>query len=179
MSQPFMSQISIFPLVFAVQDWAYCDGQILSISQYNALFSLLGTTFGGNGRTSFGLPEMRGRVAVHRDTNGLYPWGLRSGNETQTLDVNNLPPHTHDNVRFAASTLVGSEVPSDMTILSVPQVGGLVGDGFAVPDGSEVTLGNSGSRTIKSGSGIPFSIMDPFTCMNYEISLKGVYPSRA
>ncbi|WP_082008996.1 MULTISPECIES: phage tail protein [unclassified Leisingera] len=179
MSEPFMSQISIFPLTYAVRDWAFCDGQILAIAQYNALFSLVGSRFGGNGVSTFGLPEMRGRVAVHRNTNGTYPLGQMAGSENQKLTTGNLPPHTHGNVFFAVAEDDGSENPGPGTVLSIPKVGDVAGRGYAAPDGSEVTLGNSGSRTVSSGQSTPFSIMDPFMCMSYEISLRGAYPSRS
>lgn len=95
---PYYAEIMIMGSNFAVRDWAFCDGQLLAISQYSALFSLLGTTFGGDGRTTFGLPDLRGRVAIHPGSGpGLSTrtWGQKSGTETTTLTINNLPTHTH------------------------------------------------------------------------------------
>ncbi|WP_310621351.1 phage tail protein [Flexibacterium corallicola] len=179
MSEPYISQISIFPLFFAVRDWAYCDGQLIAVSQNVALFSLVGTTFGGNGISSFGLPEMRGRVAVQRNTNGTYFLGQKAGIETQTLVVGNLPAHTHSNLFFGATQNDGSEDPGPSMTLASPKVGDIVGDGYVRPDSNAVTLANSGSRTVSAGYGRNFSVMDPFMCMSYEIALKGDYPSRS
>ena len=98
MSEPFIGEIRIFGFNFAPRGWALCDGQLLPISQNSALFSLLGTIYGGDGRTTFALPDLRGRAALHEGTGpGLSPrqLGQRSGSETNTLTVNQLPPHTH------------------------------------------------------------------------------------
>ncbi|WP_028482362.1 phage tail protein [Pseudovibrio exalbescens] len=179
MSQPFLSQISIFPLMFAVDKWAFCDGQVLAVAQYNALYSLLGTNFGGNGYSNFQLPELRGRVAVHQTGSFPYIIGQRSGTETQTLTTDNLPAHTHGGLYFGAADVDGTEAPSTLAVAAIPKVGDIVGKGFSTPDGSEVQLASSGSRTESMGSGDPFSIMDPFLVMNYEIAMVGAYPQRA
>src|ERR1700724_3809509 len=98
MSSPFVAEIRMFPFNFAPQGWAFCAGQILSISQNTALFSILGTTYGGNGTTNFALPDLRGRVAIHFGLGaGLSPYSLgeTGGSETVTLLASNLPAHSH------------------------------------------------------------------------------------
>ena len=97
-SEPFLGQIQPFGFTFNPRGWANCDGQLLQISQYSALFALLGTTYGGDGRTTFALPDLRGRVAIHTGTGpGLSPrsMGQRSGTEYNYLTVNQLPAHNH------------------------------------------------------------------------------------
>ena len=95
MSGYYLGEIRIFGLGFAPRGWALCNGQIISIAQNTALFALLGTTYGGNGQSTFGLPDLRGRVPVHRDTAGLYPQGSSGGAEQMNLLLNSLPAHSH------------------------------------------------------------------------------------
>ena len=98
MSEPFVGEIRMFAGNFAPRNWAFCDGQLLSISQNDALFSLFGTIYGGDGRTTFGLPDLRGRTAVHPGTGpGLSNrrWGEKGGTETTTMTINQMPVHHH------------------------------------------------------------------------------------
>ena len=98
MSEPFVGEVRMFAGNFAPRGWAFCDGQLLAVSQNDALFSLLGTIYGGDGRTTFGLPDMRGRVAIHAGSGpGLSPrrLGAKAGSEKETLTVNQMPSHTH------------------------------------------------------------------------------------
>src|ERR1700710_1843658 len=98
MADPFVAEIRVFPFNFAPKGWAWCDGQILPLSQNTALFSLLGTTYGGDGRSTFGLPDLRGRTLIGQGTGpGLtnYSWGELIGTETTTMLYSNLPMHTH------------------------------------------------------------------------------------
>ena len=98
MAEPFIGQIQIFGFNFPPRGWSFCDGQLLPIAQNTALFSLLGTTFGGDGRTTFGLPDLRGRVAIHPGTGpGLPPvtWGQRGGAASTVLTTNQMPNHNH------------------------------------------------------------------------------------
>src|SRR5271156_2604453 len=103
MSNPFLGQITLFPYNFAPYGWALCNGQLLSISQNTALFSLLGTTYGGDGITTFALPDLRGRVSVSSGSN--YSLGERGGVESLTLNANQIPAHSHAPV---CSTQAGS-----------------------------------------------------------------------
>ena len=112
MSEPFVGEIRMFAGNFAPRGWAFCDGQLLATSQNDALFSLLGTIYGGDGRTTFGLPDLRGRIPVHAGTGpGLSPrrLGAKAGAEKVTLTVNELPSHTHD---LVASNQAGNQIMS-------------------------------------------------------------------
>ncbi|NQU24163.1 MAG: phage tail protein [Candidatus Nealsonbacteria bacterium] len=107
--EPFLGEVNLFAGNFAPRGWAYCDGQILQISQHDALFSLLGTRYGGDGRTTFGLPDLRGRVPVHPGSGpGLMPWqwGQKYGGEDSSLSVGQLPAHIHTANVPEPSTLV-------------------------------------------------------------------------
>lgn len=168
MSSPFLGEIRLFPYSFAPRGWAFCQGQIMSISQNTALFSLLGTTFGGNGQTTFALPDLRGRQAISSGQGpGLssYVLGQVSGSETESLSVNNLPSHNH---------LVGA-------VKNTPNAGNA--NGTMMANGS---FYQSGAADINmnpamiglTGGNQPFDILDPYLCLNYCIALEGIYPSR-
>jgi microcystin-dependent protein len=174
-SEPFIGQIQIFGFNFAPRGWAHCDGQLLPISSYSALFSLLGTTYGGDGRTTFALPDLRGRVAVHPGSgpgvDTVY-WGQRGGYNSVILSASQLPAHSHS-ATVRASSRQGTEQGPGNTVLAedrretqystfAPDVDMLSG---------MVTIGNT-------GGGQPFSIMQPFLGIYHSIALEGVYPSR-
>src|SRR4051794_30340022 len=128
MATPFIGQISLFGGNFAPRGWAFCNGQLLAVSQNTALFSILGTTYGGNGQTTFALPDLRGRVPVHFGQGpGLSPYQLGEvgGTETTTLNVNQLPPHTHAVAPAASNNVQTSNRPVD----NVPARGGAHGGG--------------------------------------------------
>ena len=105
MSEPFLAEIRIVGFNFAPRGWAFCDRQILPINQNQALYSLMGTTYGGDGRTTFALPDLRGRTPIH--TGGAHPLGSRAGQETSTLTETELPPHTHTGVGDGGLSLPG------------------------------------------------------------------------
>ncbi|WP_310620700.1 phage tail protein [Flexibacterium corallicola] len=185
MADPFISQVSMFGLNFAIRGYGVCSGALLSIASQQTLFSLIGTTYGGDGRTSFGLPELRGRFPVGPTTRASPPTGFqyilgqRAGNETVTLIEQNLPPHTHTNVFPAASSLVGDSVPSANAVLSVPVVGTTSGDGFTPTSTSGVALSTSGNTMSTEGGGQPLPIMERYLAITYEIAMLGTYPQRA
>jgi len=174
-SEPFIGQIQIFGFNFPPRGWAFCDGQLLSISSNTALFSLLGTTFGGDGRTTFGLPDLRGRVAVHVGNGPGLPqvrWGQRAGAPTVVLNNIHLPPHNHT-ATVHASSAQGTEQGPDGNLLaddrretqysaSAPDV---------TMDSAMVTVGNT-------GGGQAFSIMQPYLGLYHSISMVGIFPSR-
>lgn len=116
MSEPLISQIKAFGCNFAPRNWAWCQGQLMNISDNDALFSLLGTTFGGDGRSTFGLPDLRGRIPA--GTGNGISWGQKGGLEYVTLNVNNLPPHTHTATAHAGSA-TGSLSGSPNCVASV------------------------------------------------------------
>ncbi len=169
---PFLAMIMIFAGNFPPQGWAFCDGQLLSIAQNQALFSLLGTTYGGDGQTTFALPDLRGRVPIHMGQGpGLsnYFIGEIAGTENITLTINNMPQHNH--VLNATSEQGSTSDPS----------GAYLGNTGALDreyntSGTIVQM-NPNVVGPKGGSQ-PFGILQPFLTLNFVIALQGIYPSR-
>jgi len=165
---PILGQIIIFAGNFAPRGWAFCNGQLLSISQNSALFSLLGTTYGGDGQTTFALPDLRGRVLMHPGTGpGLSPRSLGEvgGVENTTLIVNNLPSHNHS---LLASTSPASESSASGNVLSETQV-------YA---GGNATVGLGSTSVGLVGESQPVPNLQPYLCINAIIATEGIYPSR-
>jgi len=173
MASPFLAQIMIFAGNFAPRGWAFCDGQILPIAQNTALFSLLGTTYGGNGQTTFALPDLRGRMAVHPGQGpGLssYDLGQVGGFESHTLLVTEMPAHSHT---LAATTTDGNSQTPDGTLLAKDTLGGTTGYSTAAPN-SNMAAASIGP----AGAGAAHNNLPPFLCLTYVIALQGVFPSR-
>jgi microcystin-dependent protein len=172
MSESFVGEIRMFAGNFAPRGFALCDGQLLSVSQNDALFSLLGTIYGGDGRTTFGLPDLRGRIPIHAGTGpGLSPrrLGMKAGAENVTVSVNTLPSHNHG--PFKASGDTGDTAsPAGKTTAVAP------GDIYTEEDPD--TNFNAASVTNVGGSRSHTNLM-PFLCINFIIALFGVYPSRS
>lgn len=168
MSEPFLGQITMVAFDFAPRGWAFCDGQLLSIAQNTALFSLFGTTYGGDGRTSFGLPDLRGRVAIHRSNN--YSQGAKGGVESVTLQASQLPAHNH---ALEAQPNQGTATPpsSNMVPAAGPPV--LKVWSNASPDNSM-----NGATISMTGGGQSHTNMQPFAAVRFIVALVGVYPSR-
>jgi microcystin-dependent protein len=169
MSNPFLGLIVQFGGNFAPRGWALCNGQILPIAQNTALFSILGTTYGGNGQTTFALPDMRSRVPIHPGQGqGLssYDLGEQTGTESDTLIANNLPPHTHN---VAASSTATSKNPSG----NLPAAFGTVAFGPT----ADVQM-NAAMISGPTGGPQPFSIIQPVLAINFIIALEGIFPSR-
>jgi microcystin-dependent protein len=172
MSDPFIGEIRMFAGNFSPRGWAFCDGQLLAISQFDALFSLLGTTYGGDGRTTFGLPDLRGRIPIHAGTGpGLTPRreGQRGGVENETLTVAQAPLHSHP-VKASAS-VAGSRSPegrvaAETSLFDFYQSG----SPSAALDGGSVTA---------AGRGLSHTNIQPFLCVHFIIALIGLYPSRS
>ena len=182
---PFIGQISMFAGNFAPRGWAFCNGQLLSIASNTALFSILGTTYGGDGRTTFALPDLRGRVPMHAGQGpGLSHriLGQRVGTEVNTLNISQLPSHTHTattsgNVTIAVSTETGEEInPNGQYLAS--------GNNFYIdsPTPNANLLGasiNNLNTTIgDTGSGQAVNNMQPSTTIHFIIATQGIYPSR-
>lgn len=172
MSEPFVGEIRMFAGNFPPRGWAFCDGQLLAVSQNDALFSLFGTIYGGDGRTTFGLPDLRGRVPVHAGHGpGLSErrLGSKAGAEQVTLTTNQLPNHTHSS---KVSPNYGSRSNPEESVLAknIKEVG----YSSEPPDGSM----NSSSITNVGGSQSHTNLM-PFLCVNFIVSLIGIYPSRS
>ena len=170
MSEPFVGEIRMFAGNFAPHGWAYCDGQLLAVSQNDALFSLLGTIYGGDGRTTFGLPDLRGRAAMHAGTGpGLTPrrLGAKVGEETVTLANHNFPAHNH-NIQAVAALADDDSPVGRLPATSRQPLYAPVGTLTALPVG-----------TIQSvGGGRSHSNMQPWLAINFIIALFGIYPSR-
>ncbi|MEM6620718.1 MAG: tail fiber protein [Pseudomonadota bacterium] len=175
MSEPFVGEIRMFAGNFAPRGWALCDGQLLAVSQNDALFSLLGTIYGGDGRSTFGLPDMRGRLPIHAGSGpGLSPRrvGARGGSENVTLTANQLPAHSHG---FQADGAVGNSAsPQGNTVAAVTAGNPYFQVSAQVPP---LTSMDANSVTSTGGSRSHTNLM-PFLCVNFIIALVGIYPSR-
>lgn len=171
MSEPFVGEVRMFAGNFAPRGWAFCDGQLLAVSQNDALFSLLGTIYGGDGRTTFGLPDLRGRIPIHPGTGpGLSPrrLGAKGGAEKVTLTVNQLPSHSH---HLQVSTNNGPE-PN-------PQGNVLAGSTLVEAYADEQPLVNMASSSITNvGGSQSHTNLMPYLCIHFIIALVGIYPSR-
>lgn len=176
MSEPFLGEIKMVGFNFPPRGWATCEGQLLPISQNSALFSLLGTTFGGDGRTTFGLPDMRGRFPIGVGNGpGLdsKTWGERAGQEDVTLNTNQIPNHTHSGGTVQTTTAVGNQTSPDGNFLATAN------DGESNYSDAEAT-GNLGGNTAigLTGGGQSHNNMPPFLSIYFVIALQGIFPSR-
>lgn len=174
MSEPFVGEIRMFAGNFAPRGWAFCDGQLLAVSQNDALFSLLGTIYGGDGRTTFGLPDLRGRIPIHAGQGpGLSSrrLGSKTGAEHETLTVNQMPSHSH--------TMQASNNPADSRTLSgkVLAKGINTNDTFYVNSGESTTPLVTGMVSNSGGSRSHNNLM-PTLCIHFIVALVGIYPSR-
>jgi len=164
MAEPFLSEIRIMSFVFAPKGWALCDGQLLPINQNQALFSLLGTTFGGDGRVNFGLPDLRARTPIHVG-NG-HTLGERGGEQAHTLSISEIPTHLHI---ATASSSVGNVVVPNTTLLASP-----LNLSYRPPD----SLTSLNASTISNIGGSQAHLnMQPFLVLNFCIALQGIFPS--
>ncbi len=180
---PYYAQVTIFAGNFAPRNWASCNGQLLAISQNTALFSLLGTTYGGNGQTTFGLPDLRGRMAIHvGQGNGLplVSLGEMSGAESTTLLQTQMPAHTHvfqnASGAQAATTAPGT---TDIPTNNYPAPVNGSGNAYSTsPSAAEMAPSVTNTVTGISGGSQPFDIRSPYLAMNYIICLFGIFPAR-
>jgi microcystin-dependent protein len=179
MSQPFLGQIMLVPYNFAPYEWAFCDGQLLAISQNTALFSLIGTFYGGDGQSTFGLPNLQGCVAVGQGQGaGLSPYdiGQTGGSPTVTLNTNEMAAHNH-NVPASATAGHGN-VPGTSVALGSGGRGGAP-NYAAVSENGGSTVNMSGSECGSAGGSQPHNNMMPYLTLSYVIALVGVYPARS
>jgi len=181
MSDPFVGEIRAFGFNFAPRGWALCQGQLLSIASNTALFSLLGTTYGGDGRSTFALPDLRGRAAMSLGNGpGLTPRtiGQKSGFETNTLNENQMPAHNHAITAMAkckggagnANTAVGNVWSNDAGVSSATYSN-------AGAD-ADMAAGAVTAESANTGANQAVNNMQPFLVVNYCIALVGTYPSR-
>ena len=182
--EPFIGQIQPFGFNFAPRGWAMCDGQLLAISTHTALFSLLGTIYGGDGRTTFALPDLRGRVATHMGNGpGLssYRIGERGGTERNYLNVTQLPSHNHS----AAGTVKGFfQPPSGGGNSNNPSGANFSGDTGANIYTNQAATVNMAANNVtvsvgNTGGNQPVGNIQPFLCINWCIALVGIFPSRS
>jgi microcystin-dependent protein len=174
MSDPYVGEIRMVGFNFAPQGWAFCNGQLLPISQNEALYSLIGTFYGGNGTSNFALPNLQSRVAIHQGTgNGLSPYviGQVGGVESVALQYNQMPIHNHSVGVVNAGGNVAS--PSG-NYPAIESTGTSLNYSNGTPNASlnAATIGNAGGTT-------PGSIIQPYLCVNFIIALVGIFPTRS
>jgi microcystin-dependent protein len=163
MAEPFLSEIRIMSFGFAPRGWALCNGQLLPINQNQALFSLLGTTFGGDGRVNFALPNLQGNAPIHVG-NG-HTLGERGGEQAHTLSIAEIPTHTH--VLQASGSNAGTNSPSNAVLANTTAV-------YHAP--TSLTSLSPSSVTTVGGSQAHLN-MEPFLTLNFCIALQGIFPS--
>ncbi|MBN7816488.1 phage tail protein [Algoriphagus pacificus] len=179
--EPFLGQIMLVGFNFAPRGWAFCDGTILPISNNTALFSLLGTTYGGDGRTTFALPDLRGRVAVGIGNGpGLTPrvWGQKFGQENHTLTTQEIPSHNHNLNGNNANGTSNSPTGNVLAVNTVvPERGAdpVPANGFS---SSAPNVAMNSSSIGATGGSAPHVNIQPSIVLNYVIALQGVFPSR-
>jgi microcystin-dependent protein len=168
MAEPFLSEVRIMSFVFAPKGWALCNGQLLPINQNQPLFSLLGTTFGGDGRVNFALPDLRGRTPIHVGSG--HTLGERGGEQAHTLSIAELPEHVH--------VLNASSSPGNNKFPSFSNVGNLLSQDPGNPYGPPNNLAafNAASVTNTGGSQAHLN-MQPFLTLSFCIALQGIFPS--
>jgi len=164
MAEPFLSEIRIMSFVFAPKGWALCNGQLLPINQNQGLFSLLGTTFGGDGRVNFALPDLRGRTPIH--VGSSHTLGERGGEQAHTLSIAELPQHVH--VLNATTATGNTPLPTNSILADSPS------QLYSNP--SNLLALNAGSVTNTGGSQAHLN-MQPFLTLSFCIALQGIFPS--
>ncbi len=173
MADQFVAEIRIFPFNFAPTGWAFCDGQILPLSQNTALFSLLGTTYGGDGKSNFALPNFQGISPMHPGQGpglSLHDLGETGGSETVTLLQTEIPAHSHPAMGAASS---GEPSPIGNSWGEA-----LKGHGTLYAAGNSTTVAMSPNALAPAGGNQPHNNLQPYLTMNFCISLQGIYPSR-
>lgn len=177
MAEYFLGEIRAFGFGFAPKGWTLCNGQTLPISQNAALFSLLGTTYGGNGTTTFQLPNLQSRAAVGvgQGPGNTYVLGEIAGVESVTLGINQIPSHTH-------GWTANSQAADAISPLNAFLAGAIIGTGntpqatYGAPGGATVPL--AANQLANTGGNLPHSNMQPFVVINYCIAVTGIFPSR-
>jgi microcystin-dependent protein len=171
MADPFVAEIRIFPFTFPPKGWAFCNGQLLPLSQNTALFSLLGTTYGGDGKSTFALPDLQGSAAMHPGQGSglsLRDLGEIGGAESITLLQTEMPFHTH--------ALTAAALPGDQSIPTENLTATTAADKLYAPSGTVATL--APQALPPAGGSLPHNNMQPYLTLNFNIALQGVFPQR-
>lgn len=166
MSEPFLAEIRMVGFNFAPRGWAFCDGQIMPINQNQSLYSLLGTTYGGDGRSSFALPELRGRTPIHQGDG--HALGNKGGAQTVTLTKEQIAAHTH---QARASSANGNNITATNNILAA------AADGYRAYESGTNSAMKPNTLT-NDGGGQSHDNMQPYLAINFCIALQGLFPSR-
>ena len=164
MSEPFLAEIKIISWNYAPKGWAFCNGQLLPINQNQALFSLLGTTYGGNGQTTFALPDFRGRAPVH--VGAGFTLGQKAGEDAHTVTMSELPQHTHP---VNASTAPGT--------VNIP-TGNFLANSNVSPYRTSANTNLSPQIVSNTGGSQPHENRQPYLVLNFVIALQGIFPSQ-
>ena len=166
MSSPYIGEVRLFAGNFAPNGWSFCNGSTLAISEFAALFDLIGTTYGGDGVNTFALPNLSGRVPIHQGNS--YTIGEILGSETVTLTLGNLPVHSHAPVGSASPASQSLPGGYDLAVTTAPSYG-------PAPANSMM----ADTAVSMQGGSLPHDNMAPFVCMSYIISLYGIFPSQS
>ncbi len=172
--EPFLGAVVPMALNFAPQGWYSCEGQLLSISQNTALFSLLGTAFGGDGVSTFAIPDLRGRAVIGQGQGpGLnnYVLGQRGGSETKTMTMNQMPAHNH------LITVTANQIASETNDPQNNFFGGGVNNNYTAT-APDVLMNQAGVVAAAQGGSQPFEVLNPYVAMYYNIAYEGIYPTR-
>jgi microcystin-dependent protein len=167
MAEPFLSEIRIMSFIFPPKGWALCDGQLLPINQNQALFSLLGTTFGGDGRVNFGLPDLKGRTPIHVGSG--HTLGEKGGEQAHTLSISEIPTHVHSLI--ATSATASTNVPAT-TLMPAQSTAAFL---YGLPNNLQAML--PAALTSVGGSQAHLN-MQPFLVLSFCIALQGIFPSQ-
>jgi len=166
-SEPFLSELKLVSFTFAPKGWAMCNGQLLPINQNQALFSLLGTTYGGNGQTTFALPNLQGRVPIHMGRG--YTLGQPGGEAAHTLTISEIPAHTH--FLQGVNTGAGTPVPGNNLLANTTGALGIYGPANSLVGMYPLDIGNTGASQ-------PHPNQSPYLVMTWIIALQGIFPSQ-
>lgn len=167
MSEPFLAEVRMVGFNFAPRGWALCDGQVLPINQNQSLYSLIGTTYGGDGRTSFALPDLRGRTPIH--VSGTHPEGNKGGEESHTLSANEMPEHKH--AVHTTSDVATSTQPGGKTL-------GAARERTYAPFDSSTKVATAPDFLASTGGNQAHNNMQPYLTVNFCIAMQGLFPSR-
>lgn len=166
MAQPYVGEIRMFAGNFAPAGWTFCDGNLLPISEYATLYNLIGTTYGGDGQNTFALPDLRGRVPIHIGTD--FPIAANGGTENVTLTINQIPQHGH--AFYGSNDVANSPNPANNVVGRSPQEKVFINANPTVAMASQFLASTGGSQ--------PHDNFQPYLCVDFIISLFGIYPSQ-